>query len=69
MNSFIPENPRAVVLVNDDGEIAATASNLGYDLMVQVVYSKASFEFLSQGLLFDSRRDTFPPQVLAHKKS
>lgn len=69
MNAFIPENPRAVVMVNDDGDVVATSSNIGTDFRVEVVHTDASFNNLSLGLPFDSRRPAAVPQVLAHKKN
>lgn len=69
MNAFIPENPRAVVMVNDDGDVVRTSSNIGSDFRVEVVHTDASFNSLSAGLPFDSARPPGVPQVLAHKKN
>jgi hypothetical protein len=69
MNAFIPESPRAVVKVNDDGDVVAVVNNIGPEFKVEVVYTDTSLDALSAGLPFDSRNPRLQTQVLAMKKS
>ena len=68
MNAFIPQNPRAVVKVNEYGNVVATSNNIGSEFRVDIVHSDAAFDHLTKGLPFDSRRPAAPEQVLAHGK-
>ena len=68
MNAFIPQNPRVVVKLNDDGDVIAVVNNIDPELKVEVVYTDTSLDSLGAGLPFDSRNPRPQTQVLAQKR-
>ncbi len=57
-------NPRAVVLVDTDGKVAQTATNIDPELVVEVVRTRGEFNDKAQGMTFNSLHPLPPSQPL-----
>lgn len=57
-------NPRAVVLVDIDGKVAATATNIDPELVVEVVTNRSDFNTKAEGMTFNDTRPLPPQQPL-----
>jgi hypothetical protein len=55
MNAFIPQNPKVIVLVNDEGDVIAAKTNVDPELEVTVCWTKAGFDEASQGVTFTAK--------------
>lgn len=70
MNSFIPQNPKVVILLNKNanGLVEAVANNIDPDLTVEIVTTVVDFNNASAGVTFNSTEPRPQTQVLAHRK-
>jgi hypothetical protein len=60
----LPENPNAVALVNPQGQVIATASNIAPDFKLTLVTDRAAFEAEACNKPFDTTRPQQPQQPL-----
>lgn len=56
MNTFLTENPKAIVLVNPAGVPIATASNVSPELNIVITSDRGEFEDEAKSMPFDSTR-------------
>ena len=70
MNSFIPQNPKVVILLNKNakGLIEVVANNIDPELTVEIVTTVVDFNNASAGVTFNSAEPHPQTQVLAHSK-
>lgn len=55
MNAFIPQNPKVIVLIIDEGFLLAAKTNVDPDLEVTVCWTQGGFDEESQGLSFNAK--------------
>ena len=67
MNTFVPEEPKLVLLQDRAGTVLAQASNIP-NLEVKVVHKMGEFNTEAAGKLFNSTAPVQVQQVLASKK-
>ena len=65
----LPTNPNAVILVDTENKIVATASNISEDFIVKVVTERSAFVAEAANKPFDSTRPPQPVQVLSSAAS
>ena len=71
MNSFTPDRPVVVILLNKnrEGLIEATANNIDPDLTIKVVTTVVDFNNESAGVTFNSTVPRDPQQTLSSAAS
>jgi hypothetical protein len=52
MNTFIPQNPIVVVLVNKEGDVIAAKTNIDPSLKIEVRWTELGFDHASENLPF-----------------
>ena len=67
MNTFVPEEPKLVLLQDRAGTVLAQASNIP-NLEVKVVHKMGEFNTEAAGKPFNSTAPVLVQQVLASKK-
>lgn len=69
MNTFIPEDPNAVILVDPQGNVIAKANNIAPDFRFTITRDRSEFEKLASNKSFDSTREEQPQMTLSSKAS
>jgi hypothetical protein len=69
MNAFIPQVPNAVVLLDPQNNVIATANNVDKDFRLVITRDRGEYETLAANKPFDNTRPEQPQQVLSQKAS
>lgn len=69
MNTFIPQDPNAVILVDPQGNIIAEANNIAPDFRLTVTRDRGDFEREAANKPFDTTREEQPQMTLSSAAS
>lgn len=69
MNAFIPQDPNAVVLLDPQGNVIASANNIDPEFRFTVTRDRTEFENLAANKPFDTTRPVQPHQTLSSAAS
>ena len=69
MNAFIPQDPNAVVLLDTQGNVIASANNIDPEFRFTVVRDRNEFKDLAANKPFDTTRPVQPQQTLSSAAS
>ena len=69
MNTFIPQDPNAVILVDPQGNVIAKANNIAPDFRLIVTRDRGEFELAAGNKPFDTTREEQPQMTLSSKAS
>ena len=69
MNAFIPQDPNAVILLDPQGKVIASANNIDPEFRFKVVRDRAEFEAEAANKPFDTTRPVQEHQTLSSAAS